>query len=110
MSNFNTTNQNNNIYPKSCIYQCNTQIFWNTATSEYWEVFTKKKHICPNGVSKSMTVTNKPLQVPNGTYESINPTSSTTATSTNTNTKPTYYSKKPGIHNQNPRCPTHLNC
>ena len=96
MSNFNTTsNQNNNIYPKSCIYQCNTQIFWNTATSEYWEVFTKKKHICPNGVSKSMTVTNKPLHVPNGTYESINPTSSTTATSTNTNTKPTYYSKKP---------------
>ena len=96
MSNFNTTsNQNNNIYPKSCIYQCNTQIFWNTATSEYWEVFTKKKHICSNGVSKSMTVTNKPLHVPNGTYESINPTSSTTATSTNTNTKPTYYSKKP---------------
>ena len=96
MSHFNTTsNQNNNIYPKSCIYQCNTQIFCNTATSEYWEVFTKKKHICPNGVSKSMTVTNKPLQVPNGTYESINPTSSTTATSTNTNTKPTYYSKKP---------------
>jgi hypothetical protein len=41
------------------------------------------------------TTTNKPLQVPNGTYESINPTSSTTATSTNTNTKPTYYSKKP---------------
>ena len=43
MSNFNTTsNQNQNIYPKSCIYGCNTQIYWNTATNEYWEVFTKK--------------------------------------------------------------------
>ena len=31
-------------------------------------------------------------------------------TTTTTNTKPTYYSKKPwGIHNQNQRCPTHLN-
>ena len=42
MSNFNTTsNQNNNIYPKSCVYNCNTQIYWNVATNEYWEVFTK---------------------------------------------------------------------
>ena len=38
----------NNIYPKPCAYNCNTQIYWNTATNEYWEVFTKKKHICPN--------------------------------------------------------------
>ena len=73
MSNFNTTsNQNNNIYPKSCIYQCNTQIFWNTATIEYWEVFTKKKHIYPNRVTNSNN--NKP----------------TTAISN----KPTYYNKK----------------
>ena len=49
MSNFNTTsNQNNNIYPKSCNYGCNTQIYWNASVNEYWEVFTKKKHICPN--------------------------------------------------------------
>ena len=76
MSNFNTTsNQHNNIYPKSCIYNCGVQIFWNTATSEYWEVFTKKKHICPNRVN------NKPI------------TSAVVGSATST--KPTYYSKKP---------------
>jgi hypothetical protein len=57
MSNFNTTsnqnNNNNNIYPKSCVYNCNTQIYWNVATNEYWEVFTKKKHICPNRSSNA---------------------------------------------------------
>jgi hypothetical protein len=51
-----TTSNNNNIYPKSCVYNCNTQIYWNVATNEYWEVFTKKKHICPNR-SKSVTQT-----------------------------------------------------
>jgi hypothetical protein len=72
MSNFNTTsNQNNNIYPKSCVYNCNTQIYWNVATNEYWEVFTQKKHICPNRVNKPPT------------------------TATTTTNKPTYYSKKP---------------
>ena len=49
MSNFNTTsNQNQNIYPKPCVYNCNTQIYWNTSENAYLEVFTKKKHICPN--------------------------------------------------------------
>ena len=50
-----TTNQN--IYPKPCVYNCNTQIYWNVATHEYWEVFTKKKHICPNRVNKPTTTT-----------------------------------------------------
>jgi len=36
------------INPKDCVYGCNTRIYWNTLTSEYWEVITKKKHICPN--------------------------------------------------------------
>jgi hypothetical protein len=67
-----TTSNNNNIYPKSCVYNCNTQIYWNVATNEYWEVFTKKKHICPNR-SKSVT---------------------------QTTTKPTYYNKKPWNSNQ----------
>jgi hypothetical protein len=85
-----------NIYPKPCVYNCGVQIFWNTSTSEYWEVFTKKKHLCPNRVNKPVTVTNKPSQVSNETYESINPTSSTVSrTTTTSNTKPTYYSKKP---------------
>jgi hypothetical protein len=74
-----TPNTNQNIYPKPCVYKCGVQIFWNTATSEYLEVFTKKKHICPNRVNKSVT--------------------SVVAGSTN-NTKPTYYSKKPWNSNQ----------
>ncbi|MBA3750854.1 MAG: hypothetical protein H0X03_08215 [Nitrosopumilus sp.] len=37
-----------NINPKDCVYGCNTRIYWNTLISEYWEVFTKKKLICPN--------------------------------------------------------------
>ena len=64
----------NTIYPKPCIYNCGIQIFWNTATSEYLEVFTKKKHICPNRVN--------------------NKTQTTTYQTTTSNTKPTYYNKK----------------
>ena len=71
MSNFNTTsNQNNNIYPKPCVYNCNTQIYWNTLENTYFEVFTKKKHFCHNRVNKP-PVTNT------------------------TSNKPTYYNKKP---------------
>jgi len=33
---------------KTCIYGCNTQIFWNADYNEYWEAYTRKKHICPN--------------------------------------------------------------
>jgi hypothetical protein len=44
MSSSNVTN----INPKDCVYGCNTGIYWNTLISEYWEVLTKKKHICPN--------------------------------------------------------------
>ena len=67
-SSSNTTT--NVINPKPCNYNCGTRIYWNTATSEYWEVFTKKKHICPNRVNK--------------------PTSNT---STGVSSKPTYYKK-----------------
>ena len=41
-SSSNTTT--NVINPKPCNYNCGTRIYWNTASSEYWEVFTKKKH------------------------------------------------------------------
>ncbi len=78
MSNFNTTSkQNQNINPKSCNYGCNTQIYWNSSVNEYWEVFTKKKHICPNLVS------NKPV------------TNANTSATAGVSNKPTYYSKKP---------------
>jgi hypothetical protein len=76
----------NNINPKSCTYNCNTQIYWNSSVNEYWEVFTKKKHICPNRFFSS----------------SIN-AKSTTTTATTSNTKPTYYSKKPWSNSQQPK-------
>ena len=68
-SSSNTTT--NVINPKPCNYNCGTRIYWNTATSEYWEVFTKKKHICPKRSSNAK------------------PTTTTAAT------KPTHYNKKP---------------
>ena len=81
------SNTNQNIYPKPCVYNCGVQIFWNTATSEYWEIFTKKKHICPNRIN------NKP----------ITDNTSTAGAATTTNTKPTYYSKKPWSNNPKPK-------
>ena len=78
MSSINQNNNNNNIYPKSCVYNCNTQIYWNISTNEYWEVFTQKKHICPNRVNNNKPVT---------TFNNV--------AGTTTNTKPTYYNKKP---------------
>ena len=45
------------------------------------EVFTKKKHLCPNRVN------NKPSSVPNNT--------AVVGSTTTSNTKPPYYSKKP---------------
>jgi len=54
-----------NIYPKSCVYNCNThQIYWNTSVNEYWEVFTKKKHICPNRTRKTTTTTTEGITPP----------------------------------------------
>ena len=80
MSSYNT-NQNN-IYPKPCNYNCNTQIYWNTSVNEYWEVFTKKKHICPNRTTNNNNNISK---------------SSTYAP------KPNYYNKKPWISQPKPK-------
>ena len=38
------TNQNNINNPKTCIYNCNTRIYWNTSENANLEGFTKKKH------------------------------------------------------------------
>ena len=50
-------NNNQNINPKSCVYGCGIQIYWNDSVNEYLEVFTKKKHICPNRGNKSSGTT-----------------------------------------------------
>ena len=49
-----SSNKTNNIYPKSCVYNCNTEIYWNASVNQYWEVFTKRKHICPNVSSNNL--------------------------------------------------------
>jgi hypothetical protein len=47
-SSYNSSNNNYNINPRPCVYGCGIQIYWNNSVNGYWEVFTKKKHICPN--------------------------------------------------------------
>ena len=32
----------NNIYPKSCTYGCDTSIYWNTTENTYFQVLTQK--------------------------------------------------------------------
>ena len=73
-----STQNQNNIYPKSCTYGCNTQIYWNSSVNEYWEVFTQKKHICPNRASNGKSVTQSTT------------TNNIATTATN---KPSYYKK-----------------
>jgi hypothetical protein len=48
---------NQDINPRPCIYICSIQIYWNTSVNEYWEVFTTKKHICPNRTRNTTTNT-----------------------------------------------------
>jgi len=75
------SNTNQNIYPKPCIYNCGIQIYWSTLDNAYFEVFTKKRHLCPNRVNKPSVTSN-------------NNTSAAVGEAT-TSTKPIYYSKKP---------------
>jgi hypothetical protein len=68
----------NNIIPKDCSYGCNTRIYWSVVDNAYFEVFTKKKHICPNRVNKPQSNTNSATNI--ATYYSKKPW--------NTQTKP----------------------
>ena len=76
-----------NINPKSCTYGCGLQIYWNTESNGYWEVFTKKKYICSNRVTNN----NKK-----------------SATFPSTTTKPSYYNNNnkklwPSTNNLTPK-------
>jgi hypothetical protein len=78
MSSYNTPS-NQNINPKSCVYNCNTRIYWNTSENTYYEVFSGNRHQCPNrqqGKKSNNTVTQ-----------------TTTTTNTNTTNKSNYYKK-----------------
>jgi hypothetical protein len=62
MTTSHNNNNNQNINPRPCVYNCGIQIYWNSSVNEYWEVFTKKKHICPNRGNRSSgtTTTTRP--------------------------------------------------
>ena len=68
----------NTINPKPCNYGCGTRIYWNTSENAYFEVFVKKKHICPNR-------SNYNNKKPSGIVASV--------PSTTTISKPPYYKK-----------------
>jgi hypothetical protein len=68
MSSYNQNN-NNNINPRPCVYGCGIQIYWNNSVNEYWEVFTKKKHICPNrSTNKNKSSVTPPSNAPKPYY------------------------------------------
>ena len=75
-----------NINPKPCNYGCNTRIYWDVNQNVYFEVFSQKRHICPN--------------IPHNSNKPIIPT---TASITTSHTKPTYYSKKPWNRQPKPK-------
>ena len=39
---------NQNINPKPCVYKCGTRVYRNISENAYYEVFSKKKHVCTN--------------------------------------------------------------
>jgi hypothetical protein len=75
-----------NINPKPCNYGCNTRIYWDVNQNVYFEVFSQKRHICPN--------------IPHNNNKPIIPT---TASTTISNPKLTYYSKKPWNRQPKPK-------
>ena len=97
-----------NINPKPYAYGCSIQIYWTTSANEYWNIFTKKKHICPNRRQKSSGTTTTTTAAADG----IIPPS--------TAQKPRYYNPSAKnehnillfqINNQNQNCCLiHLNC
>ncbi len=60
------------ITSKRCAYGCGIDIYWNTSENTYFEVFSRKKHICPNRskfISLSTNAnTNKPTYYNNNKF------------------------------------------
>src|SRR5918997_541960 len=92
-----------NVNSKDCVYGCNTKIYWNTMISEYWEISTNKKHVCPNRSSNS----HKPISA--AAAAPINNNATPKTTHHNSNHKNSYnsnYSYKkpwtPKLNNKQP--------
>ena len=58
----------NTIIPKPCVYNCGTRIYWNIQENAYDEVFTKKKHNCPNRSKSNNNVTQSTTTKPKYYY------------------------------------------
>ena len=67
------------IRPKSCTYGCGVEIYWNTEENTYYELYSRKKHICPN----LLTYNKDSTSVPPATVS-----------------KPSYYTKEPSNTNE----------
>ena len=39
------------IHSKSCTYGCGVEIYWNIEENTYYELYSRKKHVCPNLVT-----------------------------------------------------------
>ncbi|HJT85726.1 MAG TPA: hypothetical protein VJ697_14685 [Nitrososphaeraceae archaeon] len=48
------------IRPKSCTYSCGVEIYWNTEENTYYELYSRKKHICPNLIAYNKDSTGIP--------------------------------------------------
>ena len=53
------------IKPKSCSYGCGVEIYWNVEENTYFELYSRKKHICPN---RMVYNNNKPSTINPPTY------------------------------------------
>ena len=76
-----SSTSNTIINPKDCSYQCGVRIYWNTSENAYFEVFSKKKHVCPNRSNKTTTTNNN--------------------TSNSSNVNSSFYNKKPLVNKKN---------
>ena len=83
-----TQNNQNTIYPKSCNYGCNTQIYWNASVMNIGKYLHKRSIF----VLIESTTTNQQLQLQQ--QQPIDPL---------------IIAKNHGPILQNQRCPTHLN-
>ena len=56
------------IKPKSCSYGCGVEIYWNVEENTYFELYSRKKHICPNRIAYNNNNYKKPSAINPPTY------------------------------------------
>jgi hypothetical protein len=56
------------IRPKSCTYDCEVENYWNIDENTYWELYSRKKHVCPNRVPNKIPLVILPSTAEKPTY------------------------------------------